>query len=100
METHPDRRRPPRFELHADVLCLDFVNTLDDRPSEKPKELLRSYIDLARFGEDTGILEETRAIALKETLAWQVQKAMRKADQQGGDGASHEHQPCGPGPAA
>src|SRR5437588_8145715 len=60
MGTNIARRRPPRFELHGGVLCLDFVNTLDDRPSEKPKELLRSYIDLARFGEDTGILEETR----------------------------------------
>jgi predicted RNA-binding Zn ribbon-like protein len=39
------------------AVCLDFVNTLDDRPSDKPKELLESYIDLARFGEDAGILE-------------------------------------------
>ena len=66
METHTGRRRPPRFELHGDVLCLDFVNTLDDRPSEKPKELLRSYIDLARFAEDTGILGETRVDALRK----------------------------------
>lgn len=40
----------------AGALCLDFVNTLDDRFSSEPKELLKSYIDLARFGEDTGIL--------------------------------------------
>jgi len=60
METHSDRRRPPRFELHGGVLCLDFVNTLDDRPSDQPKELLKNYIDLARFAEDTGILGETR----------------------------------------
>jgi predicted RNA-binding Zn ribbon-like protein len=32
------------------------VNTLDDRYI-KPKELLESYIDLARFGEDTGVLK-------------------------------------------
>ncbi|MFZ0731156.1 MAG: ABATE domain-containing protein [Candidatus Sulfotelmatobacter sp.] len=37
-------------------MCLDFVNTLDDRYSNEPKELLKSYIDLARFAEDTGIL--------------------------------------------
>jgi len=37
-------------------LCLDFINTLDDRPSTEPKELLKSYYDLARFCEDTGIL--------------------------------------------
>jgi predicted RNA-binding Zn ribbon-like protein len=51
------RRRAPRFELSGGLVCLDFVNTLDDRPSGEPKELLASYIDLARFGEDTGILD-------------------------------------------
>ena len=58
MTTEHQRRRPPRFELSAGHLCLDFVNTLDDRPSGKPKELLERYTDLARFAEDTGILSE------------------------------------------
>jgi predicted RNA-binding Zn ribbon-like protein len=52
------RRRPPRFELIAGALCLDFINTLDDRYSKQPKELLQSYPDLARFGEDAGILSD------------------------------------------
>jgi predicted RNA-binding Zn ribbon-like protein len=52
------RRRAPRFELIAGALCLDFANTLDDRYSEQPKELLQSYLDLARFGEDAGILSD------------------------------------------
>lgn len=60
------RRRPPRFELVAGALCLDFVNTLDDRFSSEPKELLASYIDLARFGEDTGILDPAQADRLFE----------------------------------
>ncbi len=30
------------------------------------------------FLKEEGILEETRAVALKETLAWQVQQAMKK----------------------
>ena len=30
------------------------------------------------FLREEGVLEETRAIALKETIAWQVQQAMRK----------------------
>jgi DNA-binding Xre family transcriptional regulator len=30
------------------------------------------------FLKDEGILEETRAVALKEAVAWQVQKAMEK----------------------
>lgn len=49
-------RREPRFELIGGALCLDFVNTLDDRFSNQPKELLNTYIDLARFGEDAGVL--------------------------------------------
>src|SRR5437588_4337268 len=55
-EIKSKRRRPPKFELIAGNLCLDFINTLDDRPSEQPKELLPNYYELARFGEDTGIL--------------------------------------------
>lgn len=30
------------------------------------------------FLREEGILEETRAVALKETLAWQIQQAMEK----------------------
>jgi predicted RNA-binding Zn ribbon-like protein len=49
-------RRPPQFELIAGAVCLDFVNTLDDRFSDHPKELLASYSDLARFAGDAGVL--------------------------------------------
>ena len=56
----PNRRRAPRFELLGGPVCLDFVNTLDDRPTQ-PKELLNSYIDLACFGEDSGILRPAQA---------------------------------------
>jgi predicted RNA-binding Zn ribbon-like protein len=59
------RRRPPRFDLIAGNLSLDFVNTLDDRHI-KPKELLGTYLDLARFGEDTGLLSERQADRLYE----------------------------------
>ena len=51
-------RRPPRFELTGGSVCLDFMNTLDDRYSGEPNELLKTYIDLARFGEDTRILSD------------------------------------------
>jgi hypothetical protein len=33
---------------------------------------------LEDFLKEESILEETRAVALKETLAWQVQQAMKK----------------------
>ena len=59
------RRRPPRFDLIAGNVSLDFVNTLDDRHI-KPKELLETYADLARFGEDTGLLEPSHVDRLYE----------------------------------
>ena len=34
---------------------------------------------LDEFLKEEGILEETRAAALKEAIAWQVQKAMKRA---------------------
>jgi predicted RNA-binding Zn ribbon-like protein len=46
---------PPRFDLVAGAVCLDFINTLDDRPAQ-PKELLRTFVDLARFARQSGIL--------------------------------------------
>ena len=78
------RRRPPRFELVGGPVCLDFINTLDDRFSGEPKELLKSYIDLARFGEDTGILDARRVDHLFE-LSYarpeEAQHALRAAIQ-------------------
>jgi predicted RNA-binding Zn ribbon-like protein len=59
------RRRSPRFDLIAGSVCLDFVNTLDDRYL-KPKELLETYIDLARFGEDAGVLTASQVARLFE----------------------------------
>lgn len=51
-------RRPRQFELIAGPVCLDFVNTLDDRFSDHPKELLASYRDLARFAEQAAGLSQ------------------------------------------
>lgn len=52
-------------------MCLDFINTLDDRFSSEPKELLKDYVDLARFAEDTGTLSELQVDRL---LAWSMQR--------------------------
>ena len=60
--------RPLPFELIAGNLCLDFVNTLDDRPSDKPKELLKGYDELARFASETGILTPAQADDLLEKV--------------------------------
>jgi predicted RNA-binding Zn ribbon-like protein len=76
------RRRPPRFELEGGLVCLDFVNTLDDRPSGEPKELLTSFLDLARFAEDTRILTPSQVddlVARSEVASADAQKTLRAA---------------------
>jgi predicted RNA-binding Zn ribbon-like protein len=81
-EIKPARRFPPRFELIAGNLCLDFINTLDDRTSAQPKELLRSFIDLGRFGEDAGILKAEQVDYFYERLHLmpdEAADAMRRA---------------------
>jgi len=52
-------------------VCLDFINTLDDRFSAEPKELLQSYIDLARFSVDAGIISDLQVDRL---FAWSMQR--------------------------
>jgi predicted RNA-binding Zn ribbon-like protein len=76
------RRRPPRFELIAGSVCLDFINTLDDRFMSESKELLKTYLDLARFGEDAGILDEMRVdrlFARSQTSPEAAQQALNAA---------------------
>jgi predicted RNA-binding Zn ribbon-like protein len=53
--TKVNQLSPTRFELLGGPVCLDFINTLDDRPTQ-PKELLKTFINLARFAGDSGIL--------------------------------------------
>jgi predicted RNA-binding Zn ribbon-like protein len=52
------------FELTGGDLCLDMANTVDDRPTDRPLELLRSYADLISWGEQAGAItrEETRSL--------------------------------------
>src|SRR6266404_3323694 len=75
------RRPPPHFDLIAGNVCLDFVNTLDDRHTE-PKELLEHYSDLVRFGEDTGLLEASQADRMLKRSSMApdaAQQALRRA---------------------
>ena len=76
------RRRAPQFDLMGGPVCLDFVNTLDDRFSNHPKELLASYRDLARFAEDAGILsaqQADRLCARSEQSPEAAEKVLRSA---------------------
>lgn len=48
-----------RFEFHGGNLCLDFVNTVNNRSGEHPEELLTSYEDLVRWGVEAGVVGES-----------------------------------------
>jgi len=77
-------RRPPQFELIAGAVCLDFINTLDDRFKDEPKELLKTYSDLARFVEDAGIIsiqQVDRLCARSEESPEMAQRALQSAIQ-------------------
>jgi predicted RNA-binding Zn ribbon-like protein len=50
-----------RFEFTGGNLCLDFTNTVDNRPTDRRKELLTSYADLVRWGEDASVLTQKEA---------------------------------------
>ncbi len=85
------RRRPPRFDLIAGNVSLDFVNTLDDRHIDdrhindrhindrhiQPKELLETYVDLARFGEDTEVLQPGQVDRLYERSSADPERAQQ-----------------------
>ncbi len=76
---HHLRRKPLYFELTAGELCLDFLNTLDDRPSA-PKELINSYLDLLHFAEDAKILGPAQIRKLSKTCAAApARRALRQA---------------------
>ncbi len=49
------------FELTGGRLCLDFANTLDDRPTNHPRSRLQSYADFLTFGVETGVLSTREA---------------------------------------
>ena len=52
----------PNFdELSGNWLCLDFTHTLDDRHSDHPKEILKSYGDLVSWGQYAQLLTDDEA---------------------------------------
>lgn len=59
----------PIFELSGNWLCLDFVNTVADRPSEHPREKLNSYGDLVRWSHLAEVLTQDEAQLLLEEAA-------------------------------
>ena len=49
------------FELTGGRLCLDFTNTVEDRPSDHPHELLNNYSDLVSWSRQAQVLTDQEA---------------------------------------
>ena len=45
-----------RFEFTGGMLCLDFADTVNNRTTDHPEELLTDYPSLVKWGEEAGIL--------------------------------------------
>ncbi len=58
-------KRERRFSFRGGVPCLDFVNTLSWRLTDRPVEYLGSYEDLLAWGRQAGLLasEETEVLS-------------------------------------
>lgn len=52
------------FELTGGSVCLDFVNTVDNRPTPRRQDLLQNFPDLLRWGRQSGILTAQQALRL------------------------------------
>jgi predicted RNA-binding Zn ribbon-like protein len=70
----PDRDPGEPFDLSGGALCLDFANTLSNR-LQAPRENLRRYDDLLRFGRQTGSLEAADVEVLEAAAAAHPQRA-------------------------
>jgi predicted RNA-binding Zn ribbon-like protein len=51
----------PVFELDGGNPCLDFANTVSDRPAPLPRERLKSYGDLVAWGQQAGLVDRAEA---------------------------------------
>ena len=63
-------RHERRFKLRGGVVCLDFVNTVGSRLTDRYSEYLRSYADLLDWARQAGLLapEETEGLSRQAAL--------------------------------
>ena len=64
------------FELTGGALCLDLANTLDNRPTPRPKELLASYADLVSWAEQAGAVSRGEAAQLRRRATRRRREAL------------------------
>ena len=68
-------RRGRGFELRGGVPCLDFVNTVAWRFTERPVEYLVSYEELLAWGRQAGLLTSDETSTLSEKVATDSEEA-------------------------
>jgi predicted RNA-binding Zn ribbon-like protein len=71
--------RADPFEWSGGHPALDFVNTLDERPSASPIENLATYRDLVRFAELAGLIEPPVAARLRKRSGPPCDRVARRA---------------------
>jgi predicted RNA-binding Zn ribbon-like protein len=85
MESREIRKPAPgefAFDISGGALCLDFANTVDNRPQEHPRELLRGYADLVAWSRQAGAVSPQQAGQLLRAAARRkaaAQGALRRA---------------------
>jgi len=72
VETEPS----PAFEFSGGALCLDFVNTLADRPRCR-EEKLGDFSDLLRWAEAAEVVNATELASLRRQAAQQPGRASK-----------------------
>jgi predicted RNA-binding Zn ribbon-like protein len=76
-----DPQKPPApFELSGGAVCLDFANTLGDRP-QATQEKLHGMNDLLRFAEQAGTVNRTERVRLERLAAARPRAARNAFDQ-------------------
>jgi predicted RNA-binding Zn ribbon-like protein len=68
-------RRERTFKFRGGVPCLDFVNTLAWRLTDRPVEYLGSYEDLLAWGRQAGLLAPDETEALSGRVATDPEEA-------------------------
>jgi predicted RNA-binding Zn ribbon-like protein len=66
------------FDWSGGHPALDLLNTLDERPSDAPVELLSTYGDLVRFAELSGLVEPSLARKLRPLRGPACARAVRR----------------------
>src|SRR5918994_7436362 len=49
------------LRLLGGALCLDFINSIENRAGHAPEDFLTSYPDLVRWGQHTGLISDATA---------------------------------------